>query len=121
MESDPGFGPEQDADIAEREEDDSLNEVVMAVDLRDRGTIGCAYYIAREQKLYMAQDVRSGGIEIIETRKHLSDLSQRMADPGEVKLYVQPTVILLSTKSDESVSTCLDPTVSNSDSAAGDG
>ncbi|KAL8810476.1 MAG: hypothetical protein Q9200_002548 [Gallowayella weberi] len=62
-----GFAPEPDADINEREEDDSLNEVVMAIDLRDRGTVGCAYYVAREEKLYMMQDVTSGGIEMVET------------------------------------------------------
>ncbi|KAL8681092.1 MAG: hypothetical protein Q9186_002744 [Xanthomendoza sp. 1 TL-2023] len=66
------FAPEQDADIHEREEDDSLNEVVMAIDLRERGTVGCAYYIAREEKLYMMQDVTSGGIEIIETSEEFA-------------------------------------------------
>ena len=63
------FAPERDTDINEREEDDSLNEVVMAIDLRDRGTVGCAYYIAREEKLYMMQDMSSGGIETVELRK----------------------------------------------------
>ncbi|KAL8647419.1 MAG: hypothetical protein Q9226_006436 [Calogaya cf. arnoldii] len=99
-----GFAPEQDADINEREEDDSLNEVVMAVDLRDRGTVGCAYYIAREEKLYMMQDLTSGGIDIVEL----------------LKLHAQPTVILLSTKSDENVSTHLDPAGGNLGSVAGD-
>ncbi|KAL8859369.1 MAG: hypothetical protein Q9178_004047 [Gyalolechia marmorata] len=102
--SESGFAPEQDADIHEREEDDALNEVIMAVDLRDRGTVGCAYYIAREEKLYMMQDVSSGGIDIIET----------------LKLHVQPTVILISTKSDESLSTHLDPAGGNLGSADGD-
>ncbi|KAL8854642.1 MAG: hypothetical protein Q9221_000677 [Calogaya cf. arnoldii] len=100
-----GFTPEQDSDINEREEDDSLNEVVMAVDLRDRGTVGCAYYIAREEKLYMMQDLTSGGIDIVEL----------------LKLHAQPTVILLSTKSDENVSIRLDPTGGSLGSVAGDG
>lgn len=68
-----GCAPERDADIDEREEDDSLNEVVMAVDLRDGGTVGCAYYIAREEKLYMMQDVISGGIDIVELRERFPD------------------------------------------------
>ncbi|KAL8781285.1 MAG: hypothetical protein Q9194_000480 [Teloschistes cf. exilis] len=51
-------GPERDADIDEREENDFLNETIMALDLRDRGTVGCAYYVAREEKLYMLEDVR---------------------------------------------------------------
>lgn len=44
-----------------------MNEVIMAVDLRGRGTVGCAYYVAREEKLYMMEDIRFGGIEVIET------------------------------------------------------
>ncbi|KAI4125623.1 MAG: hypothetical protein LQ338_004150 [Usnochroma carphineum] len=59
------------ADIDEREEDDSMNEVIMAVDLRGRGTVGCAYYVAREEKLYMMEDIRFGGIEVIETSNEL--------------------------------------------------
>ncbi|KAI4256406.1 MAG: hypothetical protein L6R42_006240 [Xanthoria sp. 1 TBL-2021] len=83
----------------------------MAADLRDRGTVGCAYYIAREEKLYMMQDVNSGGIDIL----------QLHAKTLPVKLHAQPTVILLSTKSDENVSTYLDPTGGNRGSVAGDG
>lgn len=64
---DPGTSPERDVDIYEREDDDSMNEVIMAVDLRDRGTVGCAYYVAREQKLYMMEDIRFAGIAVIET------------------------------------------------------
>ncbi|TKA64558.1 hypothetical protein B0A49_08259, partial [Cryomyces minteri] len=52
---------EDDADL------DALNEVVMAVDLRDRGTVGCSYYLAREEKLYLMEDVRFGGVDIIDT------------------------------------------------------
>lgn len=60
-------GPEREADIHEREEDDSLNETIMAADLKDRGTVGCAYYVAREEKLYMLEDVKMGGIEVIQS------------------------------------------------------
>lgn len=47
--------------------EDSLNEVVMAVDLRDRGTVGCCYYVARDEKLYFMEDVKCGGWEVIES------------------------------------------------------
>ncbi|KAL9011247.1 MAG: hypothetical protein Q9173_003891 [Seirophora scorigena] len=63
----PETAPEQDGDVDEREDDDSLNEVIMAVDLRDRGTIGCAYYVGREEKIYMMEDIRFGGTQFIET------------------------------------------------------
>ena len=45
--------PENDAEVKEREDSDSLDEVIMAVEMRDRGTVGCAYYLPREQTLYM--------------------------------------------------------------------
>ncbi|KAL8701408.1 MAG: hypothetical protein Q9201_004922 [Fulgogasparrea decipioides] len=89
---DAGISPERDADIDEREDDDSMNEVIMAVDLRDQGTVGCAYYVAREEKLYMMEDVRLGAIEVIQA----------------LISYGQPTVILLSTRVDEDVSSLLD-------------
>ena len=38
--------PENEADVAETEDHDSLNEVLAAFDLRDRGTVGCCYYVA---------------------------------------------------------------------------
>lgn len=60
---------EPDDEISVREDNDSLNEVVMAVDLRDRGIVGCCYYVAREEKLYMMEDVKSGGIEVIDIRE----------------------------------------------------
>ena len=53
--------------------DDSLNEVVLAVDLRDRGNVGCAYYLAQEERLHMMDEVKLGGIEIIDARKHAED------------------------------------------------
>ena len=45
--------PENDAEVNEREENDNLDEVIMAVEMRERGTVGCAYYLPREQTLYM--------------------------------------------------------------------
>lgn len=59
--------PEDDIAIDEREDADSLNEVIMCVDMRDRGTVGCCYYVARDQKLFVMPDVTCGGIEVIDT------------------------------------------------------
>ena len=60
---------ERDDEVLDRENNDSLNEIIMAVDLRDRGTVGCCYYIAREEKLYLMEDIKSGGIEVVDTCK----------------------------------------------------
>ena len=49
---------------------DEINEVlehiIMAIDRQQRGAIGCAYYAAREEKLYCLQDLNNGGLEVIE-------------------------------------------------------
>lgn len=65
--SDVSRQPEDDTEVPEREANDFLDEVIMAVDLRDWATIGCSFYTAREETLYMMEDVKSGGPEIIET------------------------------------------------------
>lgn len=121
--SDHDMRPEDEADIDEREENDALNEVVMAVDLRDGGTVGCCYYVAREEKLYFMEDVKYGGLDIIDTRKRSSilSISEQRIDYGTVKLHANPTVILLSTRVDESVDAHLDPERVSTGSVNGDG
>ena len=47
--------PENDAEVAEREQSDNLDEVIMAVEMQNRGNVGCAYYLPREQTLYMVR------------------------------------------------------------------
>lgn len=49
-------------------DEDSLNEVVMAVDIRNKGTVGCSYYVAREEKLYFMEDMKLGGTAVVESR-----------------------------------------------------
>jgi DNA mismatch repair protein MSH5 len=76
---------EEDAETELREESDAVNEVIMAIDMRDRGTIGCAYYVAREEKLCLMEDIKMAGFDLVET----------------LKLHAQPTAILIGTRSDE--------------------
>lgn len=49
------------------EVNEDLEQVIMAVDRQQKGTIGCAYYVAREEKLYCLQDVTDGTLDAIET------------------------------------------------------
>lgn len=58
--------PEDHEDHAE-----NLSEVVMAVNLTERGTVGCAYYVAREEKLYFLEDVKLGGPNIVDQRAYI--------------------------------------------------
>ena len=45
------------------------DEVIMAVDMRDRGTIGCCYYATRDESLFLMAEVKLGGIDIIDMRR----------------------------------------------------
>lgn len=47
--------------------DDTLNEIVMAVDMTARSTVGCSYYVAREEKLYFMEDLQVGNADIVDT------------------------------------------------------
>ena len=47
--------------------DDTLSEVIMAVDMTPRGTVGCCYYVAREERLYFMEDIQTGDVDIVDT------------------------------------------------------
>ncbi|KAM0722978.1 hypothetical protein Q7P37_001176 [Cladosporium fusiforme] len=81
--------PRQD----EYQDVEALSEVIMAVDLTDRGAIGCAYYVARTETLYFMEDVQMGDVEMVDA----------------LKLFVDPTVVLVSTKCNEGLINQLDP------------
>ena len=51
------------------EDDERLELIVMAVDVRERGTIGCAYYIAREERLFCMEEIRGGSDSLLQTRE----------------------------------------------------
>jgi hypothetical protein len=56
-----------DAEIrADEAADEALNHIIMAIDIRDRDTVGCAYYVAREQSLRCMEDMANGGIELLD-------------------------------------------------------
>lgn len=50
-------------------DEDELNEVVMAVDMRERGAVGCAYYVAQSESFYFMDDFKLGGVDIIDMCK----------------------------------------------------
>ncbi|KAJ5682222.1 DNA mismatch repair protein MutS core [Penicillium macrosclerotiorum] len=64
--------------------DDDLGHVIAAIDMKDSGTVGCAYYSAEEEKMYLLRDIRLGGMEKIE----------------DLLLRIQPTVMLTSSRVD---------------------
>ncbi|KAI0858379.1 putative MSH5 protein [Xylaria cubensis] len=90
---DLGFEPGgQDNEVLSEESADAMNEIIMAIEMRDRGprgsTLGCAYYVALEEALYLLEDVAMAGIDLVET----------------LLLHAQPTTVLLSARAPESLS-----------------
>jgi DNA mismatch repair protein MSH5 len=51
---------------------DDLAEIVMAVDMKEKGTVGCCFYIAREEKLSVLSDIQFGGKDLIDMCESLS-------------------------------------------------
>ncbi|PQE06508.1 dna mismatch repair msh5 protein [Rutstroemia sp. NJR-2017a WRK4] len=84
---DDGILQENENDIQIRENMDSMNEVIMALNLKDRGSVGCAYYVAREEKLCLMADISMGGLDIVDM----------------LKVHAEPTTILVSTRCDETL------------------
>ncbi|KAI9883832.1 MAG: Translation elongation factor 1 beta [Watsoniomyces obsoletus] len=74
------------------EDDETLDDVIMAVDVR-KETMGCCYYIARDQKLCFMEDIRLADAQMVET----------------LRINVQPSLILLSNRVDDAVDTLLQP------------
>jgi DNA mismatch repair protein MSH5 len=58
-----------DVTIVRDVDDDTLDEIVMAVDMTPRGAVGCCYYVARDEKLYFMEDVQLGDVNVVDGRK----------------------------------------------------
>jgi hypothetical protein len=85
--------------------DDDLDQVIMAIDAKEGGTVGCCYYVAQEEKLHLFGDAQSGGTAIIETCECISRsiriYLRILTLPWPlVKLEVNPTILLCSTRVD---------------------
>ncbi|KAJ5975477.1 hypothetical protein N7481_009184 [Penicillium waksmanii] len=64
--------------------EDDLGHVIAAIDIKDSGTVGCAYYSAEKERMYLLADSRLGERETIEALIH----------------QIKPTVILVSSRVD---------------------
>lgn len=53
-----------------------LSEIIMAVNLTDRGAIGCAYYVAQTETLYFMEDVQMGDAEMVDSCKHFLESNE---------------------------------------------
>ncbi|GAW18856.1 hypothetical protein ANO14919_083380 [Xylariales sp. No.14919] len=84
-----GGGRDGGGNAVSEESPDAINEIIAAIDMRDRGpqgsTIGCAYYVVLEEALYLLEDVAMAGVDFVET----------------LLLHAQPTTVLISSKAPE--------------------
>ena len=53
--------------IEGQDEDIDPDEIIMCVDMRDRGTVGCCYYESSTGSLQLVEDIKYGGLEVIDT------------------------------------------------------
>ena len=65
------------------EELDAANEIIMAIEMKDNGTVGCAYYVALDEAVFIQEDIAQADIEFVET----------------LLLNVQPTTLFVSHRS----------------------
>src|SRR5690242_8027877 len=46
---------------------DVVDEIIMAIEMKDNNTIGCAYYVTLDETLYLQEDIPMAGVDGIET------------------------------------------------------
>ncbi|PYI25587.1 DNA mismatch repair protein Msh5 [Aspergillus indologenus CBS 114.80] len=73
-----------DSDLSLQPADDELDQVIVAIDSRESGTVGCSYYSVREEKLYLLGDLRHSDSEVIDS----------------LIIQTSPTMLLLSPRVD---------------------
>ncbi|KAI1763423.1 muts domain V-domain-containing protein [Hypoxylon sp. FL1150] len=78
-------------DALPTEDADALGEIIMAVDMKDNGNLGCAYYIAADETLFLLDDVAMSGIDLVET----------------LLLHASPTTVLISARASEALASYL--------------
>jgi DNA mismatch repair protein MSH5 len=68
---------------AQEQVNESQDHVIMALDLKSRGMLGCAYYVAREERLFCMEDSIGSGLESIEQCRCLQVTPLSSTDPAQ--------------------------------------
>ncbi|KAK6958086.1 hypothetical protein Daesc_000879 [Daldinia eschscholtzii] len=72
-------------DVLSDEDADALREIILAIDMKENGSLGCAYYIAIDETLFLLEDIAMSGMDLVET----------------LLLHVNPTTVLISARAPE--------------------
>jgi DNA mismatch repair protein MSH5 len=83
----------RDSALNDLQVDDTFNEIIMAVDITPRGMVGCCYYVAKDERLFFMEDIQFGDVDVVDA----------------LRAFIDPTVILVSTKIDDTVIDRFDP------------
>ncbi|KAI0140145.1 muts domain V-domain-containing protein [Hypoxylon sp. NC0597] len=78
-------------DVLSNEDADALGEIIMAIDMKDNGNLGCAYYVTIDEALFLLEDVAMSGMDLVET----------------LLLHVNPTTVLISARASETLANYL--------------
>ncbi|RYP16461.1 hypothetical protein DL765_005138 [Monosporascus sp. GIB2] len=86
------------------EDADALNEIIMAIDMKNNGNLGCSYYITVQETLFLLEDVAMAGVELVET----------------LLLHANPTTVLISSRAPDSLADYLERGAQGVDGNRGD-
>lgn len=90
------YGADQDPfrDVSDDEDEDvdALHEVIMAIEMKDNGSVGCSYYIAMEETLFLQEDIPMAGMELVET----------------LLIHVEPTTVIIANRAPEKLARFLE-------------
>ncbi|KAI0838978.1 muts domain V-domain-containing protein [Hypoxylon sp. FL0890] len=91
-------------DVLSNEDADALGEIIMAIDMKDNGNLGCAYYVTIDETLFLLDDVPMSGMDLVET----------------LLLHVNPTTVLISARASETLANYLAKKAQGVDGNRGD-
>ena len=76
---------ETDIGIEEREDADAdaVDEIIMCIDMNNKDTVGCCYYVASNASLFVMADVVNGGVDIVDRCKLMAPFKGREAYPRQ--------------------------------------
>lgn len=74
--------PSDPARLPDDEDEKILCETIMALDMKESGQVGCAYYVAMDGALCLQEDIAMAGMEVVET----------------LLLHAQPTTVIITNR-----------------------
>ena len=81
----PALEASDRGDQSQASDDNVLQETIMALDMRENATIGCAYFTTLNSTLFLSEDIPMANMDIVE----------------QFLIYAQPTTLLVSARAPE--------------------